>query len=144
MVRYLSLAWIDALTEVPTAANLPRRRHHKISVTQVVTDGPEGNVITTFLGDGTARARTRRTRGCAEQSSNPHRMATGHLNARGLHQGLIRLTGNQQKSSIATGVRGARRGVHVHPSRPSTAGSPARTRGASPRRTLTAEVHRVS
>lgn len=56
MVRYLSLGWIDALSEeVRTSAVLAElARTHTIGVTQVVTDGPEGDVTYHLqVGDGT-------------------------------------------------------------------------------------------
>lgn len=56
-VRYLSLAWIRELTrevaENETLAELARE--HRIGVTQVVTDGPEGDVTYHLqVGDGEA------------------------------------------------------------------------------------------
>ena len=57
-IRYLSLAWFDELTRVVAAseqmADLADR--HSIGVTQVVTDGPEGDVTYHLVvGDGEAR-----------------------------------------------------------------------------------------
>ncbi|HVE19120.1 MAG TPA: hypothetical protein VNB52_08545, partial [Ilumatobacteraceae bacterium] len=57
MVRYLSLAWIDALSqEVAKSGELAELSDsHKIGVTQIVTDGPEGDVTYHLrLGDGNA------------------------------------------------------------------------------------------
>jgi len=56
-VRYLSLAWIRELTrevaESETLAELAQE--HRIGVTQVVTDGPEGDVTYHLqVGDGEA------------------------------------------------------------------------------------------
>ena len=76
---------------------------HKIGVTQVVTDGPEGNVTYHLrLGDGTASfgagpADAEDVR--IEQSwATATAVATGDLNAQeAFIKGLIRLTGNQQK-----------------------------------------------
>ncbi len=105
MVRYLSLAWIDALSqEVVNSGQLAAlARDHKIGVTQVVTDGPEGTVIYHLrLGDGSATFGP----GAAddedvrlEQSwATATAVATGDLNAQeAFIKGLIRLTGNQQK-----------------------------------------------
>lgn len=105
MVRYLSLAWIDALSnEVVNSAPLAAlANEHRIGVTQVVTDGPEGNVTYHLrLGDGTASfgpgpAEDEDVR--MEQSwTTATAVATGELNAQeAFIKGLIRLTGNQQK-----------------------------------------------
>lgn len=105
MVRYLSLAWIDALSnEVVNSAELAALAHeHRIGVTQVVTDGPEGNVTYHLrLGDGSAEfgpgpADDEDVR--MEQSwDTATAVATGELNAQeAFIKGLIRLTGNQHK-----------------------------------------------
>ncbi len=105
MVRYLSLAWIDALSqEVAKSDALGTLADtHQIGVTQVVTDGPEGTVIyhlrlgggTASFGAGPAEAEDV----CMEQSwATAAAVATGELNAQeAFIKGLIRLTGNQQK-----------------------------------------------
>ncbi|MDP9464420.1 MAG: hypothetical protein M3P52_07335 [Actinomycetota bacterium] len=105
MVRYLSLAWIDALSqEVANSTELAALAgSHQIGVTQVVTDGPEGNVIyhlrlgggSASFGAGPADAEDV----CMEQSwATATAVATGDLNAQeAFIKGLIRLTGNQQK-----------------------------------------------
>ena len=57
MVRYLSLEWIEALTaEVAASAELEAlAAGHEIGVTQVVTAGPEGDVVYHLqVGDGAA------------------------------------------------------------------------------------------
>ena len=105
MVRYLSLAWIDALSqEVANSSALAALADtHKISVSQVVTDGPEGEVTYHLrLGDGHASFGAGRADGedvCMEQSwATAKAVATGDLNAQeAFIKGLIRLTGNQQK-----------------------------------------------
>ena len=105
MVRYLSLAWIDALSEevANSSALAALADTHKISVTQVVTDGPEGDVTYHLqLGDGHASFGAGRADGedvCMEQSwATATSVATGDLNAQeAFIKGLIRLTGNQQK-----------------------------------------------
>ncbi len=105
MVRYLSLAWIDALSrEVASSSELAALAGiHKIGVTQVVTDGPEGNVTYHLrLGDGSASFGAGPADGedvCMEQSwATATAVATGDLNAQeAFIKGLIRLTGNQQK-----------------------------------------------
>jgi putative sterol carrier protein len=105
VVRYLSLAWIDALSqEVAKSRELAALAgSHRIGVTQVVTDGPEGNVMYHLrLGDGSASF------GAGPAESEDVRMqqswatatavATGDLNAQeAFIKGLIHLTGNQQK-----------------------------------------------
>ena len=105
MVRYLSLAWIDALSQevAKSDALAALADTHQIGVTQVVTDGPEGNVIyhlrlgggTASFGAGPAEAEDVRL----EQSwATAAAVATGELNAQeAFIKGLIRLTGNQQK-----------------------------------------------
>ena len=105
MVRYLSLAWIDALSkEVAESRELTTLADsHKIAVTQIVTDGPEGTIAYHLrLGDGAASF------GAGAADDEDVRMeqswptatavATGDLNAQeAFIKGLIRLTGNQQK-----------------------------------------------
>ena len=105
MVRYLSLAWIDALSEeVANSDELAALAQiHKIAVTQTVSDGPEGDVTYHLrLGDGEA------TFGAGPADGEDVRMdqswatakavAVGELNAQeAFIKGLIRLTGNQQK-----------------------------------------------
>lgn len=105
MVRYLSLAWIDALSQevAKSDALAALADTHQIGVTQVVTDGPEGNVIYHLrLGDGTASFGAGPAKAedvCMEQSwDTAAAVATGKLNAQeAFIKGLIRLTGNQQK-----------------------------------------------
>jgi hypothetical protein len=105
VVRYLSLAWIDALSEeVANSGELAALAQiHKIAVTQTVSEGPEGDVTYHLrLGDGEA------TFGAGPADGEDVRMeqswatatavATGELNAQeAFIKGLIRLTGNQQK-----------------------------------------------
>jgi putative sterol carrier protein len=105
VVRYLSLAWIDALTrEVAKSSDLAALSFdHDIGVTQVVTDGPEGDVTYHLqLGGGNASFGA----GPAEQEdvrmqqswATATAIATGDLNAQeAFIKGLIRLTGNKQK-----------------------------------------------
>jgi len=105
VVRYLSLAWIDALTrEVANSSDLAALAiEHDIGVTQVVTDGPEGDVTYHLrLRDGAASF------GAGPAAHEDVRMqqswatatavATGELNPQeAFIKGLIRLSGNQQK-----------------------------------------------
>ncbi|HEX3088955.1 MAG TPA: hypothetical protein VHQ23_09885, partial [Ilumatobacteraceae bacterium] len=88
MVRYLSLAWIDALSqEVAKSSELAALAGiHNIGVTQVVTDGPEGDVTYHLrLGDGTAEFGAGPADAedvCMEQSwATATAVATGDLNA---------------------------------------------------------------
>lgn len=105
MVRYLSLDWIDALTaEVAASAELAALAdEHTIGVTQVVTDGPEGDVVYHLqVGDGSASF------GAGPADPEHVRMqqswdtavavATGELNAQDAFiGGRIALAGDQQK-----------------------------------------------
>jgi putative sterol carrier protein len=105
VVRYLSLAWIDALSEeVARSERLASLADtHDITVTQVVTGGPEGDVSyhlrighgAVSFGAGPADDADVRM----EQSwSTATAVATGELNAQeAFLKGLIKLTGNQQK-----------------------------------------------
>jgi putative sterol carrier protein len=105
VVRYLSLAWIDALSqEVAKSSDLAALAGtHEIGVTQVVTGGPEGDVTYHLqLGEGNASF------GAGPADAEDVRMsqswatatavATGDLNAQeAFIKGLIHLSGNQQK-----------------------------------------------
>ncbi|MEY2580515.1 MAG: hypothetical protein QOE09_364 [Ilumatobacteraceae bacterium] len=105
MVRYLSLAWIDALSkEVAKSGDLAALADtHNIGVTQVVTDGPEGDVTYHLrLGDGMASFGAGPADGedvrMQQSWATATAVATGDLNAQeAFIKGLIRLTGNQQK-----------------------------------------------
>ena len=105
MVRYLSLAWIDALSrEVANSTDLAALADsHKVAVTQVVTDGPEGDVTYHLrLGDGNASFGAGPAIGedvrMQQSWATATAVATGDLNAQeAFIKGLIRLTGNQQK-----------------------------------------------
>lgn len=114
-VRYLSLDWLDELTAVVDADERLQKlaADHRIGVTQVVTDGPEGDVTYHLqVGDGVARFGP----GAAdpedvrmEQSwETAVAVATGELNAQDAFvNGHIRLYGNQQKLLDAQPVFGA-------------------------------------
>ncbi|MSZ54716.1 MAG: hypothetical protein F2595_00445 [Actinobacteria bacterium] len=57
-MRYLSLEWIEAMhAQVSGSASInDLANSHSIGITQVVTDGPEGNVIYHFqVGNGNAQ-----------------------------------------------------------------------------------------
>lgn len=115
MIRYLSLAWIDALTgEVEASESLRALADsHQINVTQVVRDGPEGDVTYHFqVGDGRA------TFGAGAADDEDVRMeqdwttavavATGELNAQeAFLGGKILLFGDQQKLLDSGPVFGA-------------------------------------
>lgn len=105
MVRYLSLEWIEALTaEVAASAELEAlAAGHEIGVTQVVTAGPEGDVVYHLqVGDGAAsfgpgaawpeHVRMQQTWDTAVA------VATGELDPQDAFiGGRILLTGDQQK-----------------------------------------------
>jgi len=115
VVRYLSLEWIDALAaEVaadPVLAELAGR--HEIGVTQVVTDGPEGDVVyhlqvadgAASFGPGAAYPEHVRMEQTWETAAA---VATGALNAQDAFiGGRILLTGDQQRLIDAQPVFGA-------------------------------------
>ncbi len=118
-VRYLSLAWIRELTrEVADSETLAElARVHAIGVTQVVTDGPEGDVTYHLqVGDGTARFGA----GAADPEhvrmeqdwATAAAVATGELNAQeAFVTGRIRFYGDQQALMDAQPVFGALDGV---------------------------------
>lgn len=114
-VRYLSLDWIAELSRVVAADDDIRAlaQSHRIGVTQVVTDGPEGDVTYHLnVGDGTAAF------GAGAADPEDVRMeqtwdtavavATGELNAQeAFVTGRIRLHGDQQRLLEAQPVFGA-------------------------------------
>lgn len=103
-VRYLSLAWIRELTRVvrESEALAELARDHTIGVTQVVVDGPEGDVTYHLqIAEGTASF------GAGQADPEDVRMeqdwatavsvATGAANAQDAFiNGRIRLFGDQQ------------------------------------------------
>jgi putative sterol carrier protein len=115
MIRYLSLDWINALSDEVTASAGMREiaESHRIGVTQVVSDGPEGDVIYHLsVGDGDASF------GAGPADPEDVKMeqdwdtavavATGELNAQeAFISGRIRLFGDQQKLLDAQPVFGA-------------------------------------
>ena len=104
MVRYLSLDWINALSAEVAASEQMHTiaETHRIGVTQVVSDGPEGDVTYHLtVGDGDARF------GAGPADPEDVKMeqdwdtavavATGELNAQeAFIGGRIRLYGDQQ------------------------------------------------
>src|SRR4051794_4534822 len=114
-VRYLSLDWIEELTRTVAASPTMARvaAEHEIGITQVVSDGPEGDVTYHLQVDaGTARF------GAGAADPEHVRMeqtwetavavATGRLNAQeAFVNGHIRLFGDQQRLFDAQPVFGA-------------------------------------
>jgi hypothetical protein len=105
VLRYLSLEWIEALTG-EVAASAPMREAadgHRLGVTQVITDGPEGDVTyhlqvadgAAVFGAGPAEPEDVRF---VQDWETAVAVATGELNAQeAFIGGRIRLTGDQQK-----------------------------------------------
>jgi hypothetical protein len=115
VVRYLSLDWIDALSQAVGDDEQLRElaTTHELGLTQVVDDGPEGDVTYHLqVGDGEARfgpgaADPEHVR--MEQSwSTAVAVANGDLNAQeAFVDGRIRLYGDQQRLLDAQPVFGA-------------------------------------
>jgi putative sterol carrier protein len=113
--RYLSLEWINELTAQVAASDHMRElaASHQLGVTQVVSDGPEGDVTYHLqIGNGEASFGA----GVAdpedvkmEQSwDTAVAVATGELNAQDAFiNGHIRLWGDQQKLLDNQAVFGA-------------------------------------
>ena len=114
-VRYLSLEWIDELSRAVAAddAMAAVAAAHVIGVTQVVSDGPEGDVTyhlqvgagVASFGPGAAEPEHVRM----EQTwDTAVAVATGELNAQeAFVNGRIRLFGDQQRLLSAQPVFGA-------------------------------------
>ena len=115
VIRYLSLEWLDALSaDVAASAELQQLATvHRIGITQVITDAPDGTVIYHLqVGDGVAQfgwggAFPEDVR--MEQSwDTAVAVATGTLNAQeAFIKGRIKLSGNQQLLSESGAVFGA-------------------------------------
>ncbi len=115
MIRYLSLDWINALSAEVAASDQMRSiaETHHIGVTQVVSNGPEGDITYHLsVGDGDA------TFGAGPAEPEDVKMeqdwdtavavATGELNAQeAFIGGRIRLFGDQQKLLDSQPVFGA-------------------------------------
>lgn len=115
MLRYLSLDWINALTaEVAASEHMAEiAESHSIGFTQVVSDGPEGDITYHLqIGDGEVAF------GAGPADSEDVKMeqdwetavavATGELNAQDAFiNGRIRLFGDQRKLLDAQPVFGA-------------------------------------
>jgi len=114
-LRYLSLDWINALSAAVESSEQLRdvAMQHALGVTQVVSDGPEGDVTYHLVvGDGVAT--------CGAGPADPEdvkmeqtwqtavEVATGELNAQeAFINGHIRLFGDQQKLLESQPVFGA-------------------------------------
>jgi hypothetical protein len=114
-VRYLSLQWLDELTKVVADDGDLQRlaAGHEIGITQVVSDGPEGDVTYHLqVGDGEARfgpgvAEPEHVR-MEQDWETAVAVATGDLNAQSAFvNGHIRLFGDQQRLLDAQPVFGA-------------------------------------
>jgi putative sterol carrier protein len=105
MIRYLSHEWLAALTaEIeadPTVTNAAVG--HRLDVTQVVTDGPDGDIVynlhiendEVFFGPGSAEDEDARF---VQSWDTAVAVATGALPAQeAFIKGLIKLTGDQQR-----------------------------------------------
>jgi putative sterol carrier protein len=104
MIRYLSLDWINAMSTEAAASDQMRTvaESHRIGVTQVISNGPEGDVTYHLLvGDGDVTFAP----GPAEPEDvkmeqdwdTAVAVATGQLNAQeAFIGGQIRLQGDQQ------------------------------------------------
>ena len=105
MLRYLSLDWLAALGEEVERSDALREvaAGRRLAVTQIVTDGPEGDVSYHLdVDDGTVRfgpgpADDEQLR-FMQDWDTAVAVATGELNAQeAFIGGRIRLTGDQQK-----------------------------------------------
>lgn len=105
VARYLSLDWIDQMS-ARIAANEALQQlstTHEIGISQVVTDGPEGDVAYHLqVGDGTVcfePGRADPEHVCMEQSwETAVAVATGALNAQeAFVNGKIRFAGDQER-----------------------------------------------
>lgn len=121
MIRYLSLEWIEALSaEVASTGVLDELATvHSIGVTQVVIDGPEGNVVYHLqVGDGAAAfgagpAYPEHVR-MEQDWETAVAVATDQLSAQeAFLRGRVRLTGDQQKLIEAQPVFGALNAVFL-------------------------------
>jgi len=104
-VRYLSLAWIDAVARTVADSEPIQQlaQAHDIGVTQVVTDGPEGDVTYHLqVGEGAVDfaagpADPEHVR-MEESWDTAVAVATGTLNAQeAFVSGQIRMRGDQQR-----------------------------------------------
>lgn len=119
VVRYLSLDWLDELSTRVAADDTLQRlaADHSIGVTQVVTDGPEGDVTyhlqvrdgAAAFGAGAAEPEDVRMQQTWQTAVE---VAVGRLNAQeAFIKGRILLFGDQQALIAAQPVFGALDGV---------------------------------
>lgn len=114
-IRYLSLDWINALSSAVADSEQMREvaQHHTLGVTQVVTDGPEGDITYHLVVSGGAA-----TFGAGPADPEDVKMqqawqtavdvATGEMNAQDAFiNGHILLFGDQQKLLESQPVFGA-------------------------------------
>jgi putative sterol carrier protein len=115
MIRYLSLDWISALSDEVARSEQMREiaATHSIGVTQVVCDGPEGDVtyhLSVADGDATFGAGPADPEHVKMQQDweTAVAVATGELNAQeAFVSGRILLFGDQQKLLESQPVFGA-------------------------------------
>lgn len=115
MTRYLSLDWIDAVADrIASSDDLQAlAQDHEVGITQVVTEGPEGDVTyhlqvgDGIVGFGAGPAEPEHVR--MEQTwETAVGVATGAINAQDAFiSGRILLTGDQQRLLDAQPVFGA-------------------------------------
>ncbi len=114
-IRYLSLDWINALSAAVESSEQMREvaQHHTLGVTQVVNDGPEGDVTyhlmvaggTATFGAGPADPEDVKMQQAWQTAVD---VATGELNAQDAFiNGHILLFGDQQKLLESQPVFGA-------------------------------------
>lgn len=111
-MRYLSLEWIEALSREVAASDTVAAlsSEHSLGFTQVVTDGPEGDVVYHLqVGDGHASfgpgAAWPEDVRFVQDWQTAVAVATGQLNAQqAFMTGRIRLHGDQQKLAAGTPV----------------------------------------
>ena len=119
MYRYLSLEWLDALSDEVDRSDALRglAAEHEIGVTQIVSDGPEGDVTyhlqlaggAASFGAGAAFPEDVRME---QDWETAVAVATHQLGAQeAFIKGRIRLSGDQQKLIAAQPVFGALDGV---------------------------------
>ena len=120
MIRYLSLDWINALSDEVASSEQLRAlaEHHQINVTQVVTNGPEGDITyhlevndgVASFGAGAADPEDVRMQ---QEWSTAVAVATGELNAQEAFIGgqILLVRRPAEAARVAAGVRCARRGV---------------------------------
>jgi putative sterol carrier protein len=115
VIRYLSLEWIDALAAAVDESDAVRdaAQAQSVGVTQVVTAGPEGDVVyhlqvidgTPAFGAGPAHPEDVRMQ---QTWDTAVAVATGELNAQDAFlTGRILLTGDQHKLIAAQPIFGA-------------------------------------